>query len=175
MKSKFALILGMAAMLASCGGTPASSPSTQPSTTSEASSEASSSQGAKYLTWIADNKLVVELYSTAEARFTYGNAALPNNSNTVDLADSAIFACSQGMAGMTFNFVFVAESEGAAAVAVFKAIEGDQLVEFCNLHNDDLKGKTRGYIAVSGGSEVQWAKGKNADLDVKIQSYINIG
>ncbi len=171
MKSKFALLLATAALLASCGGN--SSPAATSHPTGLSTPEASSApQSDYYLSWIANGKLVVDLITTAEARFSYGNAALPSNSNTVDLNDSSSFACTTQMEGMNFNFVFVEETETEHYVGVFQAIEGNQLSEFCQLHKDDFKGKTRGYIAISGGDTVQWDQGKNANLDAKIRSYI---
>ena len=167
MKAKFTLFLVAAAMLASCG-TPSSSHPTGLSTPADTSV---APQGPKYLTWIAENKLVVDLYSIGEARFNYGNAALSDNSNTVDLNDASSLGCTTQLQGQTFNFIFVAETADSQSVAVHKAIEGDQLVSFCEMYKDTFKGKTRGYVAISGGT-VQWAKGKNAELDAKIQQYL---
>ena len=96
---------------------------------------------------------------------------MSDNSNTVDLNDASSLGCTTQLQGQTLNFIFVAETADSQSVAVFKAIEGDQLVSFCEMHKDTFKGKTRGYVAISGGT-VQWAKGKNAELDAKIQQYL---
>ena len=171
MKSKLLVLLAATAMLASCG----EAPSTQQGPAASSEPSASSAPQATYLNWVAEGKIVIDLFTTADARFTYGNAALPENSNTLDLNANSYLACSQQMEGMNFNFVIVGEKESGAAVVVNKAIEGNQLIDYCNDGKEDLlKGYNRAYIAISGGAEVQWAKGKNAAMDAKIQDLINI-
>ena len=171
MKRTLPLFLIAAAMLVSCGGS--SSSSVTPAASSEASVAPAS---ALYLDWVADNKVVIELFDVGEARFTYGNAAL-QASQTLDLAASAKLACSSTLtAADTFNFVFVTEAPTEtgfqAGAALYAGIEGDKLSEFLN-DNNDLAGKKRAYIAISFGDTVKWTKNKNAAMDAKIQALID--
>ena len=175
MKTKLPLFLIAAAMLASCGGgnTPTSEPSTDP-----ASDTSAAPQGDVYLDWVAKNKVVIELFNAGDARFTYGNAALSQASNMLDLNDSADLACSSTLtADQVVNFVYVTEtadgtSSGGAA-ALFAGIKGDSISGFLN-DNDNLKGKVKGYVAISFGETVTWTKGKNAAMDAKIQSLVDV-
>ena len=171
MKRTLPLFLIAAAMLVSCGGN--SSSSVTPTASSEASVAPAS---ALYLDWVADDKVVIELFDVGEARFTYGNAAL-QASQTLDLAASAKLACSTALtAADTFNFVYVTEAPTAtgfqAGAALYAGIEGDKLSEFLN-GNNDLAGKKRAYIAISFGDTVKWTKNKNAAMDAKIQTLID--
>ncbi|MDY6391675.1 MAG: hypothetical protein SPL80_02415 [Bacilli bacterium] len=171
MKRTLPLFLIAAAMLVSCGGS--SSSSVTPAASSEASVAPAS---ALYLDWVADNKIVIELFDVGEARFTYGNAAL-QASQTLDLAASAKLACSSTLtAADTFNFVFVTEAETAtgfnSGAALYAGIEGDKLSDFLN-DNNDLAGQKRAYIAISFGDTVKWTKNKNAAMDAKIQALID--
>ena len=169
MKSKFALLFAVTALLASCGGE---------STTSHASGlSVSSEESALYLDWVADNKIVIDLFDTGNASFTYGNAALDKASNTLDLSDSAALACSSELEREpVFNFVYITEAISGtgfnAGAALYPKIEGDKIAEFLRDSND-LRGKTRAYIAISSGNTVQWTKGKNAAMDAKIQQLID--
>ena len=177
MKSKLPLFLIAAAMLASCGG---NSSSSQQSGSSSESSQVPES--AVYLDWVADNKIVIELFDMPEgARFTYGNAAL-QATNTLDLSASAAIGFSgQFTSEQVFNFVYVTEvragdGQGSlgitAAAALYAGIEGDQVSEFLS-DASDLQGKTRAYVAISYGSTVKWTKNKNAAMDAKIQQLVN--
>jgi hypothetical protein len=172
MKSALYLFLLAGAMLVSCGG---NTPSSQQSagSSAEASSAVSS---ATYLDWVADNKIVIDLFSVGDARFAYGNAALAQESNTLDLDASASLTCSTQLTkDKTYNFVFVTEATTGtgfnAGAALYAGIEGDRLSDFLK-DNDDLNGKVRAYIAISFGDTVSWAKGKNAAMDAKIQSLV---
>ncbi len=174
MKTKLPLFLIAAAMLASCGGnTPTSETSADP-----ASDTSVAPQGDVYLDWVAKNKVVIELFNAGDARFTYGNAALSQASNTLDLNDSADLACSSTLtADQVVNFVYVTETAdgtgfgGGAALAA--GIKGDSISEFLN-DNDNLKGKVKGYVAISFGETVTWTKGKNAAMDAKIQALVDL-
>lgn len=173
MKPIIPLFLVAAAMLASCNAnTPASE-------TSASSQEPTSSvaPSATYLDWVNDNKIVIDLFNAGEARFTYGNAALDQASNTLDLNASASLACSTTLsADQLVNFVIVTETISEtgfnAGAALYSAIEGDQLSNFLG-DNEDLKGTVRAYVAISFGNTVQWTKNKNAAMDAKIQQLIN--
>lgn len=171
MKSKFALFLVAASMLASCGGgnTPVSSQSTP-------AAESSSAAETYYLDWVAQGKIVIELFDVGEARFTYGNAAL-QATQTLDLNASADLACSSSLTSdQTFNFVFVTETTAGtgfnAGAALYPGIEGDKLSDFLK-DSEELKGKARAYVAISYGETVKWTKGKNAAMDTKIESLVN--
>lgn len=176
MKSKLPLFLIAAAMLASCGG---NSSSSQQSGSSTETSQAPES--AVYLDWVADNKIVIELFDAPEgAHFTYGNAAL-QATNTLDLSASAAIGFSgEFTSEQVFNFVYVTEvragdghgSLGVTAAALYRAIEGDKVSEFLR-GADDLQGKTRAYVAISYGSTVKWTKDKNAAMDAKIQQLVD--
>ena len=162
------------ALLASCGG---ESSSHATGLTSHATGLSSSTQSATYLDWVADNKIVIDLFATGDARFAYGNAALTQASTTLDLSDSAALTCStQLQAEQVYNFVYVTEGVSgtgfSAGAALYAGIVGDQISEFLN-GKDDLKGKTRAYVAISFGSTVSWAKGKNAAMDAKIQQLVD--
>lgn len=172
MKSKFALFLVAASMLASCGGgnTPASNQSTP------AAESSSSAAETYYLDWVAQGKIVIELFDVGEARFTYGNAAL-QATQTLDLNASADLACSSSLTSdQTFNFVFVTETTAGtgfnAGAALYPGIEGDKLSDFLK-DSEELKGKARAYVAISYGETVKWTKGKNAAMDTKIESLVN--
>lgn len=174
MKSSLPLFLLATTMLVSCGGgnTPSSEQSAIPS---EESSVAPQSQ---YLDWVADGKIVIELFDLGDARFTYGNAALDKASNTLDLAASASIACSATFeATQVLNFVYVTETASGtgfnASAAAYVGIEGDKVADFLT-DNDDLNGKTRAYVAISLGETVKWTKGKNAAMDAKIQSAVDV-
>ncbi len=172
MKRTLPLFLIAAAMLVSCGGN--SSSSVTPAASSEASVAPAS---ALYLDWVADNKIVIELFDVGEARFTYGNAALTKASETLDLSASAKLACSSTLtAADTFNFVYVTEAETAtgfnSGAALYAGIEGDKLSDFLS-DNNDLAGQKRAYIAISFGDTVKWTKNKNAAMDAKIQALID--
>ena len=174
MKHKLTLVLAAAAMLASCGGNSGTSHPTGLSTPEESST----AQASGYLNWVAEGKIVIDLFDIGEARFTYGNAALAQASQTLDLNDSAALACSSQLTeNDLFNFVIVTETaEGtgfSAGAAVYAGIEGNQISAFLADH-DEFKGKKRAYVAISGGEEVKWTKGKNAEMDAKIQTYLNI-
>ena len=174
MKTKLPLFLIAAAMLASCvGNTPASEPSADP-----ASDTSVAPQGDVYLDWVAKNKVVIELFNAGDARFTYGNAALSQASNTLDLSDSAALACSSTFtADQVVNFVYVTETADgtgfSSGAAVFAGIKGDSISGFLN-DNDSLKGKVKGYVAINFGETVTWTKGKNTAMDAKIQSLVDI-
>lgn len=173
MKPIIPLFLAAAAMLASCNAnTPASE-------TSASSQEPTSSvvPSATYLDWVNDNKIVIDLFNAGEARFTYGNAALDQASNTLDLNASASLACSTTLsADQLVNFVIVTETISEtgfnAGAAVYSAMEGDQLSDFLG-DNEDLKGTVRAYVAISFGNTVQWTKGNNAAMDAKIQQLVD--
>lgn len=177
MKSALSLFLLAGAMLISCGGNTPSSQ--QPADSSAEASSAVSS--ATYLDWVADNKIVIDLFSVGDARFAYGNAALAQESNTLDLDASASLTCSTQLTGdKTYNFVFVTETTTGTGfnaarhgICLYVGIEGDKLSDFLK-GNYDLNGKVRAYIAISFGDTVSWAKGKNAAMDAKIQSLVEI-
>ena len=169
MKHKLTFVLAAAAMLASCGGNSGTSHPTGLSTPEESSG---------YLNWVAEGKVVVDLFDIGEAHFTYGNAALAQPSQILDLNDSAAFACSSQLTeNDLFNFVIVTETAKgtnfSAGAAVYTGIEGDKLSTFL-ADNDEFKGKKRAYVAISGGEEVKWTKGKNAEMDAKIQSFHSV-
>lgn len=161
-----------AAMLASCGGdSHATGLSSSTSHTTGLTSEPAT-PSATYLDWVADGKIVIELFDCDNARFTYGNAAL-QATNTLDLSASAKIACSSThTSDQVFNFVYVTEADFSAGVALYAAIEGDKISEF--LSDDiNLAGKARAYVAISFGSTVKWTKGKNAAMDAKIQQLVD--
>ena len=54
-----------------------------------------------------------------------------------------------------------------------RIIKGDSISGFLN-DNDNLKGKVKGYVAISFGETVTWTKGKNAAMDAKIQSLVDV-
>lgn len=173
MKPFIPLFLAAAAMLASCN---ANTPSSEKSASSQEPTS-SVTPSATYLDWVNDNKIVIDLFNAGEARFTYGNAALSQESNTLDLNASASLACSTALgAEQLVNFVIVTEATSEtgfnAGAALYSAIEGDRLSEFLG-DNGDLKGKVRAYVAISFGNTVQWTKGKNAAMDAKIQHLID--
>ena len=175
MKHKLTLVLAAAAMLASCGGNSGTSHPTGLSTPEESST----AQATGYLNWVDEGKIVVDLFDIGEAHFTYGNAALAQASQILDLNDSAEFACSSQLTeNDLFNFVIVTETaQGAgfsAGFAVHSEIEGDKLSAFLAVHHDEFKGKKRVYVAISGGEEVKWTKGKNAEMDAKIQTFLKV-
>ena len=179
MKTKFVLFLASAALLASCGGNSSSHATGLVSSESHGTGLASSSAAASatYLDWVADNKIVIDLFDAGDAHFTYGNAALSAASNTLDLNASAALACSSTFTSETLiNFVYVTEAATAtgfnAGAALYSAIEGDKIADFLK-DSEELKGKTRAYVAISFGSSVQWAKNKNAAMDAKIQQLID--
>ena len=166
-----------AAMLASCGGN--SQATGLSSSTSHATGLTSepAAPSATYLDWVADGKIVIELFDCDNARFTYGNAAL-QASNTLDLSASAKIACSSThTSDQVFNFIYVTEASTEtgfnAGAALYAGIEGDKISEFLGLHDDELNGKSRAYIAISFGSTVKWTKGKNAAMDAKIQQLVD--
>ena len=172
MKFKFFLLLASAAMLTACGGKPVSADS------SVLPSGTSSAQEAAYLDWVNDGKIVIDLFDDGEARFTYGNAALSEASQTLDLDKSAKLACSTTLdASKTYNFIFVTEEATGtgfnAGAGLYSAIEGDKLSLFLSDTGEDLKAATRAYIAISFGSTVSWTKGKNAAMDAKIQQLVD--
>ena len=172
MKRTLPLFLIAAAMLVSCGGNAATS-----STPAASIDSSVAPASALYLDWVADDKVVIELFDVDKAHFTYGNAALTKASETLDLSASAALACSSTLtAADTFNFIYVTEAPTAtgfnAAAALYAGIEGDKLSEFLN-GNDDLAGKKRAYIAISFGDTVKWTKNKNAAMDAKIQTLID--
>lgn len=168
MKFRLPLFLISAAMLASCGGAPSSGLSTP--------SEASQAGEHLYLDWVANNKIVIDLFDAGSASFAYGNAALSQASNTLDLNANSKLTCSTALeAGQLVNFVYVTEAtEGTgfkAGAALYSGIIGTELSNFLD-GNDDLSGKVRAYVAISFGSEVKWTKGKNAAMDAKITSLV---
>jgi|GEM_PF-1673525 len=167
MKFKFALFFAAATLLASCGNH---------ATGLSISESSSEPEQTLYLDWVAKNKIVIDLYSIGEARFAYGNAALSQASTTLDLSASSALTCSSTHEeSELFNFVYVTETtEGTrfnASAMLYPGIKGDALTEFLS-NNTELAGKTRAYIAISKGDTVQWAKGKNAAMDAKIQALI---
>ena len=171
MKRTLPLFLIAAAMLVSCGGNAATS-----STPAASIDSSVAPASALYLDWVADDKVVIELFDVDNARFTYGNAAL-QASQTLDLSASAALACSSTLtAADTFNFIYVTEAPTAtgfnAAAALYAGIEGDKLSDFLK-DNNDLAGKKRAYIAISFGDTVKWTKSKNAAMDAKIQTLID--
>ena len=173
MKSKFALFLVAASMLASCGGT---SPSHTGGFSSQDTSVAPAS--ATYLDWVSDGKIVIDLFTAGQANFAYGNAALTSETTTLDLSDNASITCSTQLKETTLvNFVVVTEASVGtgfnAGAAVYAGIEGDKVSDFLK-DNDDLKGKIRAYVAISLGDTVAWTKGKNTVMDAKIQSLVDI-
>ena len=174
MKSKFALFLIATAMLASCGG---SSQATGSSSGEHSAGSTSEPASSTYLDWVAQNKIVIDLFDVGSVQFTYGNAALSQASNTLDLSDTASIATSAQLEeAQTVNFVYVTEAQEAtgfnAGVAVYPGIKGNELGNFLN-GSDDLKGKVRAYVAISFGSDVKWTKGKNAAMDARIQQFVD--
>lgn len=169
MKSKLFVLLFATAMLTACGGEPSTDPT-------PSGGDPGTPQTAEYLDWVADNKIVIDLFSIGEAHFSYGNAALNKDSNTLDLNASAALSCSTQLAeDQLVNLVYVTETAAGtgfnAGAALYSAIEGNKLSGFFN-DNEDLKGKTRAYVAISFGETVSWTKGKNAAMDAKIQSLV---
>ena len=169
MKCKYLLLLAATAMLASCGNNASSNkpepvgPDVPPSAT--------------YLDWVADNKIVFDLFSSGDAQFAYGNAALTQGNKVLDLNASAAITCSTSLpATQVVNFVYVTETATGtgynAGAALYAAIEGDKISGFLG-DNDNLKGKNRAYVAISFGETVQWTKGKNAAMDAKIQALVD--
>ena len=168
MKCKYLVLLAATAMLASCNNNGSNKPDpvgpdVPPS--------------AEYLDWVADNKIVFDLFSSGDAQFAYGNAAIAQGNKVLDLNDSAAITCSTSLpATQVVNFVYVTEAPTAtgfnAGAALYAGIEGDKISEFLK-DNEDLKGKKRAYVAISFGETVQWTKGKNAKMDAKIQALID--
>ena len=165
-----------AAMLASCGGN--SHATGLSSSTSHATGLTSetSAPSATYLDWVANGKIVIDLFDCDNARFTYGNAAL-QATNTLDLSASAKIACSSTHTeDQVFNFVYVTEASTEtgfnAGAALYAGIMGDKISEFL-ADNSELAGKARAYVAISFGSTVKWTKGKNAAMDAKIQQLVD--
>lgn len=170
MKSKFALFLFATAMLASCGN---SSQDTGLSSGEQSAGLTSEPASSTYLDWVPQNKIVIDLFDVGSVQFTYGNAALSQASNTLDLSGTASIATSAQLEEtQTVNFVYVTEASGfSSSVAVYSGIKGNELGNFLN-ESDDLSGKVRAYVAISFGSDVQWTKGKNAAMDARIQQFI---
>lgn len=172
MKSKFALFLIAASMLASCGGGSSSQP------TSLSSPDTSATPATvTYLDWVADNKIVIDLFTAGQARFAYGDAALTAETTTLDLNANAKITCSTELKETQLvNFVYVTEArEGtgfSASAAVYAGIEGDKVSDFLK-DQTDLNGKVRAYVAISLGDTVAWAKGKNTAMDAKIQQLVD--
>ena len=174
MKSKFALLLVAASMLASCGG--ASSSHTGGFSSQDTSVAPAS---ATYLDWVSDGKIVIDLFTAGQANFAYGNAALTAESTTLDLKDNTKITCSTELKETQLvNFVVVTETAIAtgfnAGAAVYSGIEGDKISDFLK-DQTDLNGKTRAYVAISLGDTVAWTKGRNTVMDAKIQELINLG
>lgn len=172
MKFKFALLLIAASMLASCGGTSSSH------TGGFSSQETSSPASATYLDWVSDGKIVIDLFTAGQANFAYGNAALTSETTTLDLSDNASITCSTQLKETTLvNFVVVTEASVGtgfnAGAALYAGIEGDKVSDFLK-DNEDLKGKSRAYVAISLGDTVAWTKGKNTVMDAKIQSLVDV-
>ena len=172
MKSKLFLFLASAAMLTACGGQPVSADS------SVLPPETSSAQEATYLDWVNDGKIVIDLFDVGDARFTYGNAALSEASQTLDLNKSAKLGCSTTLdASKTYNVVLVTEAVTGtgfnAGAGLYSAIEGDKLSMFFSDTEEELNTATRAYVAISFGSTVSWTKGKNAAMDAKIQQLVD--
>lgn len=160
-------------MLAFCGG---ASPSQSGGFSSQDSSAAPAS--ATYLDWVSNGKIVIDLFTAGQASFAYGNAALTSETTTLDLSDNASLTCSTQLTETTLvNFVVVTEASVGtgfnAGAAVYAGIEGDKVSDFLKGSND-LKGKIRAYVAISLGDTVAWTKGKNAVMDAKIQSLVDV-
>ena len=169
MKCKYLVLLAATAMLVSCGNN--SSPD------KPGPDDPVVPPTAEYLDWVADNKIVFDLFSSGDAQFAYGNAALAQGNKVLDLNDSAAITCSTSLpATQVVNFVYVTEAPTAtgfnAGAALYAGIEGDKISEFLK-DNEDLKGKKRAYVAISFGETVQWTKGKNTNMDAKIQALID--
>ena len=128
-----------------------------------------------YLTFIEKGKMRVDIFG-ADVSFSYGNAALPEAVNTVDLRNPAyLTANANSTEDKKYNFLFFAEGPSGHTFKQTVA-DGDDLTTVLELSS--VKGffekydSERGYIAISVGATPQWTKGLNEKLDAYIQANI---
>lgn len=156
--------------LAGCSQSP--DPTTAPSSVDPATSTQPS--GPKYLTFVAEGKLRVDVFGVSNVNFSYGNSALPNGVNdNIALDDSFSFSVNQNDGEDTsYNFIIIGENSARLATSVNLGIEGNELTNYLEIDKSDLRGMTRGYVAISFGNEPLWTKGLNASLDAAINALI---
>jgi len=167
------MLFASTSMLVSCNQGGSNPSSSEPSSSQSSSSEAAP----RYLDFIEQGKLRVDLFNV-DVQVSFGNSSLSQATNTVDLVSSNNFSVNQNSTLNYYIIMFAEKVDGSteAHAVQYYTPEGEHLVEFFELgressffQNYNLQ---RGYVAISTGTEAQWTKGLNAAFDAEVQNFI---
>ena len=179
------LTLLAAAALCSCGGQPASSASNANSSetvsSAAASSEAVSSEVASSseaesdpLAWNDINGTArVDIFGDIGITLSYGGKTV-SNGDYIHLTDAKSVDWVGAFSASTYNFVYVLlGNDSTLSTIVNPAIDKDSVSEYMtSIFAENLKGKAKGYIAISTGSEVLWNKNLSEAMNKQIEKLI---
>lgn len=169
----FTLLVMAAGLLVSCNS---NEPATS-STTSQAPETSSTPSGPTYLTFVNEGKLRIDLFNV-DVNFSYGNTALSEAVNTVDLAANSFITVNKNSETEKYYVILFAESATRHSVK-YLTPSGPDLMEFVELASfknyfKDYVGNGRGYLAISTGESAQWTKGLNEKFDAEVDAWTKL-
>lgn len=165
-------LLGLACLsllcLASCsGGDNGGATNTTTTTTT-----ATTAQYSGLLNFLEEGKARIEVHDL-DVNISYGNEAITAPYKIVTISNNAVFSVNKNTTNNdSYYFTVYADNSAGHHTQVYKAIEGDQLLEFYNLIKNEISGYTRAFVSISKSS-AQWTHGLNAGLDDEIERFLN--
>lgn len=119
----------------------------------------------------------VNIYGDIGVTLLYNDKEV-SNGDYIHLADDRYFDYLGAFSSTSFNFVYVLKSVTATgdeyACIVNPAIEGENVGEYLSdVATEYLKGKNKGYIAISTGSDIRWDKSKSEAMNELIQKQVD--
>ncbi len=175
------LTLFAAVALASCGSAPSSSASkvesseASVSSASQISSESivSSEEDTDPLKWNEINGTAkVNIYGDIGITLSYGDKTV-SNGDYIHFDDTKQVGYVGVFSAYTYNFVYVLKAGTAINTIIQPGIKKDSASEYLlNIFAENLKGKEKGYIAISTGDQVLWDKTLSPAMNALIESAL---
>lgn len=188
MKTKqITLTLLAAAALCACGGNGNSSNSSKAESASASVSASVESQSSEVSSVVSSESseesdplawqeiggtALVEIYGDIGATLSYGGKTF-GNGDYIHFDDKKAVDYVGVFANKDFNFVYVLRSGETTTCIVNRGITSDNVAEYyMDVFAANLKGKDKGYIAISLGDTVTWNKNHSKAMNELIEKFI---
>ncbi len=161
--------IGVALLLASCGGGESVSNSTvMPSEVSSSTNETQPVTSSMLDGVVANGKVRVDILNdNLGVRFSYGNEAIVSAKEMSYNSTSTL--TTSGTATADINFIIVVEKSSQTEVLYHPTIDKEQVSEW--LSNLKFDNAVRVYVAISTGTP-NWTKGLNTALDSSLNARV---
>jgi hypothetical protein len=160
--------IGVALLLASCGGENVT-PSTQKPSESSVSTQDTQPVTSSMLDGVVTNgKVRVDIMNdNLGARFSYGNEAIVSSKEMTYNSTSTLTI--SGTANVDINFIIVIQNSETTVISYYPAINKEDVAEW--LSDVKFDNALRVYVAISSGTP-NWTKGLNTSLDTALNARV---